>query len=199
VSSVSDTHGTASLEPPWTASWSDEREFGLQPSLDFPGMVELIQKEARGSGHPMFAVVHLTRHRRSIIDQLCHVCGEPTLRGDRFIFPVASGGLVTLHDGAQQYGCNVSPIHGSCAVRARHDCPHLAKLYESPLACPDDEGRLIYRTDVTPGLEPIAESLPKDLEVVFSCYRLYDSSFTRQVMAARDAWEQQARARWARR
>ena len=193
---MSDTPGTARPRPPWSASWSGEGEFELKSSTDFPGMVELVQKQAPGVGDPLFAVVHITRHRRSIIDLLCHVCGEPTARHDRFIFPVASGGLVTLLDGTQQYGCNVSPVHWSCAVRASHDCPHLAKLQERPIRCSGDDGRLIYRTDVTPGLEAIAESLPPGLDVVFSCYRLYDPAFTRQVIAARDEWDRRV---WARR
>ena len=171
--------------------------FGLRPSADFPGMTELVQQEAPGVGDPMFAVIHITRHRRSMIDLLCHVCGEPTAPEDRFIFPVASGGLVTLTDGTQQYGCNVSPLHRACASRARHDCPQLTRLGESPLRCPADEGRLIYRTDVTRGLEPIAQALPAGLEVIFSCYRLYDPAFTREVIAARDAWEQRVRGRSA--
>jgi hypothetical protein len=102
---------------------------------------------------------------------------------------------VTLLDGTQQYGCNVAPLHRACAMRAANDCPHLAKLHERPLRCPADEGRLIHRTDVTPGLEQLAETLPPGLEVIFSCYRLYDYAFTRQVMAAREEWDQLARAR----
>ncbi len=195
---MDETRPFAGLAPPWSSAWSGEDEFTLAPSKDFPGKVELVQKEAPGEGEPRFAVVHITRHRRSVIDLKCHVCGRPTARGDRFIFPVASGGLVTLHDGTQQYGCNVAPVHWACAERARRDCPHLARLDEHPLPCPtDDDGRLIFRTDVTPGLEPIAATLPPGLEVVFACYRLYDPAFTAKVLAARAAWEERVRARHA--
>ena len=186
---------TATPQPPWAASWSGEQAFRLVPSIDFPGLMELDQIQAAGVGEPLFAVVHVTRQRRGMIDLLCHVCGEPTAADDRYIFPVASGGLVTLTDGTQQYGCNVPPIHRACALRAAEECPHLSRLRERPLACSGDEGRLIHRTDVTPGLEPLAESLPPGLEVVFSCYRLYDADFTRRVMAAREAWDEQARMR----
>ena len=132
-----------------------------------------------------------------MIDLLCHVCGKPTTPGDRYIFPVASGGMVTLHDGTQQYGCNVPPIHQACAGRAASDCPHLSRVAEQPLRCSADEGRLIHRTDVTPGLEALAATLPPNVEVVFSCYRLYGPEFTAEVIAAREAWEAETRARRA--
>lgn len=185
-------------DAPWSVAWSGERRFRLQPSRDFPGMTELHQDEARGVGQPIFAAVHVTRQRRGMADLVCHVCGQPTAPGDRHIFPVASGGLVTLQDGTQQYGCNVPPMHGACAERAARECPHLAKVVEPPLACdPDDDGRLIQRTDVTPGLEALARTLPAGLEVVFSCYRLYGPAFTAKVLAARAAWEAAVRTRRA--
>jgi len=182
-------------DAPWSAAWSGEQAFRLQPSRDFPGKVELDQKEARGVGEPIFAALHVTRQRRGMADLLCHVCGEPTPAGDRYIFPNASGGLVTLHDGSQQYGCNVPPMHRACAERARTACPHLARVDEPPLQCSPDEGRLIERTDVTPGLEGIAATLPKDVEVVLSCYRLYGPEFTQTVVAARAAWDAAVRQR----
>ena len=183
------------LTPPWTAAWTGEQAFRMQPSRDFPGLMELDQKQAPGVGEPIFAAIHVTRQRRGVIDQLCHVCGRPTPPGDRYIFPTASGGLVTLHDGGQQYGCNVPPMHLACAERAARDCPHLARVREPPLACTADEGRVIHRTDVTPGLEHLARTLPPGQAVVFSCYRLYGDAFTTKVVAARAAWEQASRAR----
>jgi hypothetical protein len=54
---------------------------------------------------------------------------------------------------------------------------------------------VIHRTDVTPGMEAFAATLPKGLEVVFSCYRLYGPEFTRAVIEARAAWEREARMR----
>lgn len=185
----------ATLIAPWSVAWSGEQAFRLQPSRDFPGLTELDQKEAPGVGEPIFAAVHVTRQRRGIVDLKCHVCGEPTRPGDRYLFAVASGGLVTLHDGTQQYGCNVPPIHLACAAVARANCPHLERLHEQPLACTEDEGRVIHRTDVTPGLEALVATLPKGLEVVFSCYRLYGPAFTRQVIEARARWDQETLAR----
>lgn len=185
----------STLDAPWSVAWSGEQAFRLQPSQDFPGMVELDQKQAPGVGQPLFAAVHVTRQRRGMVDLLCHVCGKPTTRHDRYIFPVASGGLVTLHDGSQQYGCNVPPIHRACTTRALNSCPHLSKLSERPLRCSSDEGRLIHRTDVSPGLEALARTLPEGMEVVFSCYRLYGPEFTRRVIDARAEWDRLARSR----
>ncbi|MBW8812260.1 MAG: hypothetical protein JF588_02440 [Caulobacterales bacterium] len=180
---------TSLRDVPWTVSWSGEQAFRLQPSADFAGLVELDQKQAPGVGEPQFAAMHVRRQRRGMIDLVCHVCGTPTPPRDRYVFPAASGGLVTLHDGSQQYGLNVPPMHRACAVRAANACPHLMKVDEPPLRCGRDDGRLIHRTDVTPGLEAIARELPPGVEVVFSCYRLYGPEFTAKVLAARAAWE----------
>ena len=182
-------------EIPWSVVWTGELSFRLQPSRDFPGMTEVDQKSAPGVGEPIFAAVHVTRQRRGMVDLLCHVCGKPTPRSDRYIFPTAAGGMVTLHDGAQQYGLNVPPMHRACCVRARNACPHLQKIDEPPLRCSLDEGRLIHRTDVTPGMEELARTFPPDLEIVYSCYRLYDAKFTAKVVAARKEWEEAVRRR----
>lgn len=185
----------AAFEVPWSVAWSGEQAFRVQPSRDFPGLLEIDQRHAPGAGEPLFAAIHVTRQRRGMVDLLCHVCGKPTAESDRYIFPTASGGLVTLHDGSQQYGCNVPPMHGACARRAASACPHLSKVREPPLRCTSDMGRLIHRTDVTPGMEALANSLPPTAEVVFSCYRLYGPEFTRTVLAAREQWERDSRAR----
>lgn len=181
--------------PPWSAAWTGEQAFRLQPSRDFPGFLEVDQKQAPGVGEPLFAAIHVTRQRRGMVDLLCHVCGEPTSPSDRWIFPAASGGLVTLHDGSELYGCNVPPMHHACAASAAQVCPHLAKVAEVPLRCTADEGRLIHRTDVTPGMEALARTIPLGAQVVFSCYRLYGPEFTAEVIAAREAWERAVRAR----
>jgi hypothetical protein len=180
---------------PWSVSWTGEQSFSLQPSRDFPGMTEVDQTQAPGVGEPHFAAIHFTRQRRGMVDLLCHVCGKPTARLDRYIFPAASGGMVTLQDGSQQYGLNVPPMHRACSIRAKNACPHLAKVNEPPLRCTSDDGRLIPRTDVAPGLEALASALPPNLGVVYSCYRLYGPDFTQKVLTARAQWEQASRAR----
>ncbi|MBR7620952.1 hypothetical protein JKL49_16275 [Phenylobacterium sp. 20VBR1] len=184
---------------PWSAAWSGEASFTVGPSTDFPGFLELNQAQAPGKGEPLFGAMNATRLRRGMVDLLCHVCGRPTVRQDRYIFPVASGGLVTLLDGSQQYGCNVPPMHRACALRASHACPHLGKVSEAPLRCTRDEGRLIHRTDITPGLEGVVHLLPKGVDVVLSCYRLYGDEFTAKVLAARESWEKVTMDRRARR
>ena len=180
---------------PWSVAWTGEQAFRVQPSRDFPGLLELDQREAAGEGDPIFAAVHVTRQRRGMVDHLCHICGKPTPVGDRWVFPVASGGFVTMTDGSVGWGCNVPPVHRACATVARRECPQLSHLSDEPLQCGADEGRLIHRTDVTPGLEAIAAQMPAGQQVVFSCYRLYGAEFTERVRAARGAWEAQAKAR----
>jgi len=180
---------------PWSVAWSGETAFALRRSRDFPGMTEVSQVERPGVGAPLFAAVHVDRHRRGMVEGLCHVCGRPTVRRDRWMFPVASGGFVTLHDGALGYGCNVPPLHKACALRAGAQCPHLSHLDEAPTPCPAEEGRLIYRTDVVPGMEALAATFPPGLEVVFSCYRLYGPAFTRRVQGLRREWDRATLAR----
>lgn len=184
-------------DAPWSVSWSGENAFRLQPSTEFPGHAELDQRQDPGAGAPQFAMIHVTRQRRGMIDLLCHVCGEATAPDDRFVFPVASGGMVTLQDGTEQWGCNVPPMHLACCERALAECPHLSRLEDRPLSCAADDGRLIPRTDVTPGLERLAYEIPAGTQVVYSCYRLYGAAFTRAVIEARAAWELEARAKRA--
>ena len=186
-------------EIPWSASWSGEQAFRLIASVDHPGLLELDQKEAPGVGEPLFAQIHVTRHRRGMVGLLCHVCGEPTTPADRYIFPTASGGLVTLHDGTQQYGCNVPPMHEACTRRANQACPHLTKIAEPSLRCDPEEGRLIHRTDRPMGLEALSLELPVGVDVIFSYYRLYSPAFTAKVLRARTDWEAASAARRAER
>lgn len=166
---------------PFTVAWSEEVGFGLQPSTVFPGMTELTQVERPGEGVPMFAVQHVVRHRLGMAHQLCHVCGRPTPRRDRWLFPLHSGGPVTLADGSVRYGGNVPPVHLECAKRAQRLCPHLKGAAAQPVAFPKDEGRLVPRTDVTPDMEAVARTLPPGLDVVLTCYRLHGEAFSRTV------------------
>lgn len=166
---------------PWSVSWSGEQGFRLQPSRDFPGLTDLVQDQRPGVGVPVFAVVHVTRQRMGIVDHLCHVCGRPTPKRDRYIFPVESGGFVTMADGSLQYGGNVPPVHLACAEKARRLCPHLSGSLAKPVAFPSDKGRVVQRTDVVPGMEALAKTLTADSEIVYSCYRLFGPEFSRRV------------------
>lgn len=180
---------------PWSVAWSGEQDFGLRKSVLFPGMIELTQAERPGRGVPIFGAMHVDRQRRGLAEQLCHVCGAPTPPRDRWIFPAASGGMVTLAEGGERYGGHVPPVHEACARRAQRQCPHLKMAMARPVACPAEEGRLIWRTDVVPGMEKLAQSFPAGVEVVMSCYRLYGEAFSRKV--ARLRREEAARGRTA--
>jgi hypothetical protein len=172
---------------PWSVSWTGEQHFELRMSDDFPGLVDLVQTERPGEGKPRFAALHVTRHRRAMAGQLCHVCGRPTLRGDRYIFPVESGNFVTMPDESMRYAGNVPPVHLSCARKASELCPHLSQSQAHPVPYPTEDSRLMHREDVVPGMEEVAKSLPGNLRIVFTCYRLYGPRFTRQVRRLRAA------------
>ena len=186
---------------PWTVAWSGEHAFRLQQSADFPGMVELVQAERPGAGRPVFAAVHVTRHRRGMVEHLCHVCGGATTPEDRWLFPVESGGFVTQLDGTVAYGGNVPPVHLACAERAARLCPHLRRAYARPARFPADVGRLIPRTDAAPGMEAIARTLPTGLAGVLACYRLHLGGCAprRRRPRGRDRWPPRRRARCWRR
>ena len=171
---------------PWSVAWSGEVEFQLRPDADFPGHIELVQAERPGVGRPLFAANHVSRNRRGLIQHLCHVCGERTKAWDRWLFPLQTGGFVTLADGRQRYGGNVPPVHQACAERAARLCPHLSRAYAEPVRFPkDDEGRMVQRTDVVPGMEALASRLPPGAPVVMSCYRLHGPRFSKLVAALR--------------
>lgn len=162
-------------------SWSGENAFDLQPSTDFPGLIDLVQQENPGVGVPRFAAMHVGRQRRGMVQHLCHVCGKPTPRRDRYLFPTLSGGMVTLATGERRYGCNVPGVHLACSRRAARMCPHLSGNHGVPVAYPLEEGRLVHRTDVVPGMEALAQTLPRRNDIVFSCYRLFGEAFSRKV------------------
>jgi ferredoxin len=167
---------------PWSVAWSGEVEFTLRPDADFPGFVELVQTDDPGAGQPLFAANHVTRNRRGLISHLCHVCGGPTKGWDRWLFPLQTGGFVRQADGSERYAGNVPPVHKACAERAARLCPHLSRQYAVPVRFPkDDEGRMIQRTDVTPGMEHLASKLPPGVPVVISCYRLHGPRFSKLV------------------
>jgi hypothetical protein len=170
---------------PWTVSWSGEQSFDLQLSDDFPGLVDLVQAQLPGQGAPRFAAMHVSRHRAGMRDHLCHVCGRPTLKGDRYIFPVESGGFATMPDESIRYAGNVPPVHLRCADRAKSLCPHLRRNWAVPVAFPAEPSRLMHRTDIIPGMEDLAKTLPPNLKIVFTCYRLHGPRFTRRVQQLR--------------
>ena len=166
---------------PWTVSWTAEQSFSLQDSTDFPGLVDLVQAQKPGQGTPKFAQLNITRQRLGMAAHLCHVCGRRTPRNDRWIFPVASGGLVPAGEAAIRYVGNVPPLHLACARRARLQCPHLSNELAEPVAFPSEETTLRPRLDVVEGLEELAKTLPRGLRIVYSCFRVYGPRFTSRV------------------
>ena len=173
---------------PWSVAWTGESQFGLQQSTDFPGYLEVFQEENPGVGLPVFAANHASRNKRGMIEHLCHVCGQPTERWDRWLFPLQTGGLVTMQDGEQRFGCNVPPVHRACAERAQRLCPHLSRLDAQPVRFPkDDPGRIVPRFDLQPGMEFLAKSLPVGVPVVLSCYRLHGPRFSKQIIKLMNA------------
>jgi len=177
---------TIGVNVPWSVAWTGEQSFDLQKSVDFPGLTDLVQVHKPGTGAPMFAAQHVTRHRRGMADHLCHVCGKMTVKRDRFIFPVESGGFVIMADESTRYAGNVPPVHLACANRAKRACPHLSHALARPLPFPSEHSRLIQRTDPVPGMHDLAKTLPPGLKVVFTCYRRYGPRFTEHVKRLRD-------------
>ena len=86
-----------------------------------------------------------------------------------------------MPDETLRYAGNIPPLHLACAKRAQRLCPHLSSAYSQPIQMPSEDARLLPRTDVPPGMQELAKTLPPGLRVVFSCYRLYSAGFTSKV------------------
>ncbi len=169
---------------PWSVSWTREDSYDLQASSDFPGFVDLVQVERPGEGSPKFAAVHVTRQRVGMMGQLCHVCGRKTVRGDRYLFPVESGGFVQVGE-SMRYAGSVPPVHLRCGRKARAMCPHLSHALAEPVAYPSEESQVVPRPGVPPEMEPLARTLPAGVRIVFSCLRVYGPRFSRTVEGMR--------------
>ena len=170
---------------PWTVSWTAEESFKIRPSTDFPGRTDLLQAERPGQGLPKFAALHVNRQRLGLAGHLCHVCGRRTLVRDRYIFPMESGGFVTLGDETRRYAGTVPPLHLACAKRAQRLCPHLGHAYAQPVAYPSEESTLMPRPDVPEGMEALAKTLAPGLRVVFGCFRLFGPRFSERIARLR--------------
>jgi hypothetical protein len=167
---------------PWSVAWTSEDTYSLQPDPDFPGLLEVVQAESPGLGAPRFAANHLGRNRRGLLANLCHVCGERTDDGDRWLFPGDSGGFVTMPDRSLLYAANVPPVHRRCGEKAARLCPHLSRRYAQPVAYPlEEESRVFPRTDIRPGMEAIRSVLPPGQAAVLGCFRLFGPRFSAAV------------------
>ena len=174
---------------PWVAPWTEESEFDLQPSADFPGRIELIQVSRPGEGTPVLDGMHVMRQRQGLILHLCHVCGRPTPRHDRYLFPVVTGIFTPFKDGQLRYASHLPPAHLACARRAQQLCPHLRLSHAQPVRFPDKDGELMCETNAPPKMAELAQGLPRGLKVVFSYYRLHTAAFSRLVLRLRAAHE----------
>ena len=177
---------------PWTVSWTGEETFDLTDSQDFPGLVDLVQIERPGEGLPKFKALHVSRLRIGMARHLCHVCGRPTPRNDRYLLPVQSGGFVSVGEDPFRYAANVPPLHLACTQKSQRLCPHLRQATIPPIAYPSEESWLLPRRDVVEGMEALAKTLPPNLPVVFSCYRLFGPRFSRRILQLRQAHAQHA-------
>ena len=168
---------------PWTAPWSGEAQFRLEYSTAFPGLRELIQREAPGEGEPQFQGMNLMRQRRGIVGHLCQVCGEATPPDDRWLFPTVTGAFIKA-GGGTRYATHMPPTHAACAERARRLCPHLRATLAEPIAFPRDAGRLAPETSLPASLAHLAAQLPSS-GVVFSYFRVFGEGFGRMVKRLR--------------
>jgi hypothetical protein len=171
---------------PWAVSWSAEQNFSLRPSVDFPGLVDLVQEEKPNQGSPKFAQMHVTRHRLGMARHMCHVCGRRTPRHDRYLFPLQSGSMVPAGESLRYVG-NVPAMHLNCARRSQALCPHLIAALAAPMAYPSEESVLLPRTDIVAGMEALAATLPRGLPIVYSCYRVFGPRFSQKIARLRPA------------
>lgn len=106
------------IKVPWNASWSSEVRYEIRPCRWAGGRRALWMPHTPGIGRPIFAKPHAVRQRRSIAEMRCTVCGEFTLRDDRFWFKLGS-----IADG--HFMTTEAPVHRDCADFALTVCPHL--------------------------------------------------------------------------
>jgi hypothetical protein len=174
---------------PWVAPWSGESKFDIAPSANFPGRMELIQISDPGAGAPVLDGMHVMRQREGLIGRLCHVCGRPTPRHDRWLFPTITGHFTPSKDGSLRYASHLPPVHLACARRAQQLCPHLRQTAAQPVRFPDKPGEIACETNAPPKMAELARSLPPGLKVIFSYYRVHTAGFSRQVQRLRAAAE----------
>lgn len=166
---------------PWVVPWTGEARFWLQPSQAFSGAVEIVQETAPGVGEPMPSGMNVMRQRLGVTRFLCHVCGEPTPRSDRYLFPTATGTFMATAGGSQRYVSHLPPTHLACAQRAQRLCPHLRTTYARPVRFPSDEGKVKPETSLPDSLKFLEGQIPQDRPIIYSYYRIYSPAFSRLV------------------
>lgn len=170
---------------PWVVPWSEEDEFSFRPSVIFPGLLELTQVERQGVGRPTPSGMNIMRQRQGVIELRCHVCGELTQPGDRFLFPVVTGAFVKI-PGGTRYASHVPPTHGKCAEQAQMQCPHLRSRYARPVAFPREKGFVSPERSVPESLRRVADQIAAPGPLVYGYYRIFGEGFTRLVRRLRE-------------
>lgn len=110
---------------PYTASWTGEDSFSLAPCRYAGGRMAICQKEARGSGKPLFGKPHSNRQREVIAKDLCDLCGRPLKNATKVSLSHARPRV----NGAQALDIlQVEPLlHKGCAAICVQHCPSLKR------------------------------------------------------------------------
>lgn len=127
------------VDVPWVTSWTDEPVIGVRPCSTVQGRPALVQVQNAGYGRPQYSKNHLVRQRRTVLEMLCPMCGEPTTPNDRWtqvarLSPAgllrragkASGLLREIEDKRILLDAgSIAPLHAVCVERSLKHCPHL--------------------------------------------------------------------------
>jgi hypothetical protein len=54
-------------------------------------------------------------------------------------------------------------------------------MFADPVPFPSEETELRPRLDIVEGMEELAKTLPSNLKIIYSCFRLYGPRFTKQA------------------
>lgn len=105
---------------PWINAWSAEMPIFAEPCRQEKGRLALIMASRPGEGEPLFKVRHWSRHRDAFRRHLCEVCGAPTPRHDRMVWPLAQPLRL---DGAVTMCLQEGVYHRRCVDHASRLCP----------------------------------------------------------------------------
>lgn len=109
---------------PWVVSWSGELQKTTARCRTALGRRAVVQPCNPGQGAPVFAELHVIRHREAINDLRCIVCGERTPREDRWLVPLG----FWFEDFAGQLKFSTEPpMHERCLDYSLNHCPDLKK------------------------------------------------------------------------
>ena len=127
------------VDVPWVTSWTDEPLIGVRPCPTVQARPALVQVHNPGFGRPQYSKNHLIRQRRTVLEMLFPMCGEPTALGDRWtqVARRVPAGLLrrsgkasnldrTIEDKRVVVDAgSIAPLHKACVDRSLRHCPHL--------------------------------------------------------------------------